>query len=70
MNWDLTRLAVYIAGAGAALLSLLGYADFDPATGMMDPEPFNVYAVAAAAAGGISSLVAAVAWLLGWRGKK
>lgn len=73
MNWDATRLAVYVAGVLAALASLaaaLGWISFDPASGMVTPEPFSIYSAANVIVMGISSLVALWAWLTGKVGRK
>jgi branched-subunit amino acid ABC-type transport system permease component len=67
------RLTFYIGAALAGLavmVSALGYADYDPATGLIDLHPFNVYSLAAIIAGPVASLLAAVALALGWGGKK
>lgn len=68
MAW--IRLVVYLAGLGGAALAVAGFADFDPATGDLAIHPFNLYAMTGAAGGALSSLVATVAWLKGWRGKQ
>lgn len=67
MAW--TRLVIYLLGVGASVLAIAGLADFDPMTGVLAVHPFNLYAVGTAAVGGLSSMVAAVAWLKGWKGK-
>lgn len=67
---SIIRLLIYAAGLAASLLAMAGYADFDMATGDFALRPFNLYAFVSYAVGGVSSAVAGVAWLAGWRGKK
>ena len=64
-----TRLTGYIVAALtglATILTLLGWATFDRATGTVDISPFNVFAVAGLVAGPVASLVAALALWFGW----
>ena len=67
--WTQARFAAYITAAIvglAAVLSALGIAEYDNATGMIDLHPFSVYAVAGIVAGPLASAMAAVAlWLQG-----
>lgn len=63
------RYTTYVTGfAGFCGLALAGYglAEFDPATGLIDFAPFNVYALAAAIPGGVGSIIAALALKGGW----
>lgn len=67
--WTQARLATYLTSAAVGIgiiLSMLGAADFDKATGMIDLHPVNLYALAAMAAGPLSALLASVAVLFGW----
>lgn len=73
MRLDRVRLAVYIGGflAGVGfLLSVLGYAEYDHATGYIDIAPFNVYALSGVIAGPLASALATIALWLGWGPKK
>jgi hypothetical protein len=69
-GWSQARLVYYIGTAlfgGAVLVSSLGYADFDTATGEIDFHPFNIYTLAAVVAGPLFGLsMAALAVLRGW----
>ena len=42
MDWTKSRGGLYIIAAGAGLLALAGYADFDPQTWVIDIHPFNL----------------------------
>lgn len=67
------RLTIYIGAALAGLAFLaatLGAGTYDPATGMFDLHPFDVWWLAGIIAGPVSSVLAAVAVALGWGGKK
>jgi hypothetical protein len=67
--WDKTRLTIYLTAAATGLgllLTALGAADFDRATGMIDLHPFNAYALAGLVAGPVASLLASVAVLFKW----
>jgi hypothetical protein len=66
MNWNLARGLVYLACLAASGLAMAGLADFDLATGTLDIRPFNLYALAGATGGVVSSLLASVALLRGW----
>ncbi len=73
MNLTRARLAAYIGAvlaAGAGLLHMLGLADFDFGTGLVDIAPFNIYALAGVVAGPLASAMAAVAVWFGWGSKK
>lgn len=67
---SILRFLTYVAGLAAALLMLTGLADFDSTTGLLDLKPFNVYNLAGSIAAALSSSVAAVAWIAGWKGRK
>lgn len=63
------RQTTYLTGfVGFLGLALAGYglAEFDPATGMIDFAPFNIYALIAAVPGAASTLLASMALLKGW----
>lgn len=62
MNNVYIRILTYFAGGAAFALSAMGLATFDPASGMFDLLPFNVYA----AAGLISSVAAPLAIFKRW----
>jgi hypothetical protein len=68
---DLTkgRGLIYIAGLIAGALALAGYADFDPATWMIDIHPFNLREFLLTGTTTAGNLLAAVAVFRGW-GKK
>ncbi|NPD15730.1 hypothetical protein HOY34_11005 [Xinfangfangia sp. D13-10-4-6] len=66
MNWNLVRGLTYVATFIAAILAMLGLADFDPATGHLAIHPFNLYAAVGALAGVISSALASIALIRGW----
>lgn len=70
--WTQARFAAYITSAIvglAAVLSALGVAEYDSATGMIDLHPFSVYSVAGIVAAPLASGMAAVmVWVQG-RGK-
>ena len=72
-GWDKARMATYVAGILATLASLaavMGWVTFDSATGMVQPAPFSIYALANTIVMGVSSVVAAWAWLTGKVGMK
>ena len=63
------RLATYVTACLAGLgmiLSAMGWASYDAATGTIDLAPFNVYAVSAIVAPVLASGMASVALLFGW----
>lgn len=63
------RLASYLAGAlavAAMLAASLGWGTYDHATGMFDPPPIDLAALAGFAVAGISNAVAALAVVRGW----
>lgn len=66
-----TRLAAYItaflAGVGM-ILSAMGWATYDAATGTIDLAPFNVYAVSGIVAPVLASGMAFV--VLWWQGSR
>ena len=66
MNWTLIRLLTYLAGLGASGLALYGLADFDPATGILDLHPIDLYGFIGAAGGVVSSALASLAVWRGW----
>lgn len=70
--WTQARFAAYITSAfvgTAAILSALGVAEYDSATGMIDLHPFSVYVVAGIVAAPLASAMAAVmVWVQRWRG--
>ena len=63
------RLTAYLTaffGGGAVILSMVGAADYDHASGLLDIRPFNVNWMAGIVAGPLASAMAAVAlWLQG-----
>lgn len=67
--WTQARLAAYISAAFAglaAILSMIGAADYDQATGLFDLHPVNINWLAGIIAGPLASGMAAVAlWLQG-----
>lgn len=65
-KWDKGRLAAYAAFGVASVVSLVGLADFDAATGAFDLRPFNIYAAVGASSGVGASALAAVALVRGW----
>lgn len=67
--WTQARLIGYLttaAGAFGVIVAALGWAAFDPATGMIDFAPFNLYALVPIIAAPIMSLIAAIAVLFKW----
>lgn len=66
MNWTITRGVIYIFCFLASGLAIAGLAEFDFVTGEIDIMPFNLYAVAGAIGGAISSLLATLALFKGW----
>jgi len=65
------RLATYISAALIGLgviLSQIGAATYDAATGTLDLHPINVYTLAGIVAGPLASGMAAV--VLWWQGRK
>ena len=67
--WTTVRLTGYIAAGLSGLafvLSAMGVATYDHATGMVDLHPFNVNWVAAMVAGPMASAIAAVAVMFKW----
>ena len=67
--WTNVRIAGYlmaVAVAGGTLASMLGVAEFDRETGLLDLHPVNVYSVASLIAPVLASCIASVAALLGW----
>ena len=70
--WSKVRLTAYITagfGAVATLENITGLAVYDPATGMIDPAPFNVNLLAGVVAPVVSSFIAGIAVKLGWGSK-
>ena len=64
------RITVYImAGLSgiAALMALLGVADYDPASGLVDIHPFNVTWIGGLVAPVAASGLATVAAWFGWK---
>lgn len=64
-----TRALVYSTGfvvGVAGLLALMGVADYDPRSGMVDLHPISVYAVAGLIAPVFSVALAFVAIVKGW----
>ncbi len=66
MSWNLARGLVYLACLAASGLAMAGLAEFDLATGTFDLKPFNLYALAGAGGGVVSSALASLALLRGW----
>ncbi len=66
MNWTAIRLLTYLSGLAASGLALYGLADFDPATGMLDLHPIDLYGFIGAAGGVLSSGLASLAVWSGW----
>lgn len=66
MNWTAIRLLTYLSGLAASGLALYGLADFDPATGMLDLHPIDLYGFIGAAGGVLSSGLASLAVWWGW----
>ena len=63
-----SRGLIYVAGLGAGLLALAGYADFDPETWVIDIHPFNLkefFLTGATTAG--NALAALAVWRGWWR---
>lgn len=70
--WTKARLTTYATGAIGVLgllLAGMGWAEFDYATGQIDLEPFNAYALVAFIPAVISPVLASAALIFGW-GKK
>lgn len=59
---DLSRLCVYGLGLVGSLAAFFGIADFDAVSGVIDPRPFNLYALFGAVPSGLAGL----ALLKGW----
>lgn len=69
--WTRTRITIYTTAALAGLafiLSQFGLVDYDVATGMVDPRPFNINWLAAIIAAPMASGMAGV--VLWWQGRK
>ena len=66
MNRTVIRLLTYLSGLAASGLALYGLADFDPATGMLDLHPIDLYGFIGAAGGVLSSGLASLAVWKGW----
>lgn len=66
MDLSKGRGLLYIAGLGAGILALAGYADFDSATWMLDIHPFNLreFVLTGVTTGG--NALAAIAVWRGW----
>lgn len=54
----------------AMLAKMLGFAEFDESTGMIDPAPFSIYGLVPYVAMIISSGMAFIAVVKGWGTKK
>jgi hypothetical protein len=66
--WKL-RLTAYIGGffgIAATFAAAFGWGTYDHATGMFDPPPIDVKALAGFVAAGIGNAVAALALIRGW----
>ena len=68
MAW-IARFGIYIVGLLAGGLALAGYADFDPATWVLDIHAFDVREFVLTAAATVGNALAAVAAWRGWKGK-
>lgn len=65
------RLTAYLTaffGGGAVILSMIGAADYDHTSGLLDIRPFNVNWMAGVVAGPLASGMAAV--MVWWQGRK
>jgi hypothetical protein len=64
------RLATYLAGFLAVLATILaavfGWGTYDHATGLFDPPPIDVKALAGWIVTGIANAIAALALIRGW----
>lgn len=60
------RFALYLLGLGAGGLALSGYAEFDPATWVLDIHPFNLREFALTGAATAGNGLAALAAFRGW----
>jgi hypothetical protein len=72
MNWNRARLTIYIVstvGLIASLASMAGLGTYDSTTGLFDPHPFNVTAIAGLIAPVVAGFVASVANWFGWGSK-
>lgn len=70
--WTAARITVYVTAALLGLgklLSILGYADFDSATGMLDLHSVPLYTLAAPVAAVIAPVLAAVMAAVQWKKK-
>jgi hypothetical protein len=67
--WKL-RLTAYLGGAfivlATTLAAVFGWGTYDHATGMFDPPPIDVKALAGWIVTGIANVVAALAVIRGW----
>lgn len=64
------RLTVYITGAlsaAAMLFAALGWGSYDAEAGTFDLHPIQIEYVSGLAVSGLSSVMAIVAYLRGWR---
>lgn len=64
------RWLIYLGGAGASLLSIAQFGAWDAANMTFDLYPFRVDDLARAIMSGGANLLAALAVLRGWRGRK
>ena len=68
MAW-IARFALYLAGLAAGFFVLIGLADFDTGTWMLDIHPFNLREFVLSLVATVSSGTAAVATWKGWHRK-
>lgn len=67
--WASGRLLIYSAGLLAGGAALMGYADFDPETWMLDIKPFKLDEFMLTAGTTAGNALAVLAVWSGWRGR-
>lgn len=72
MNWNTARFGSYVLGIlafAAMVLSQAGYGSYDATNFTYDPAPIDLKILAGFFVTGMSSVLAAIAWLKNWSRK-